>query len=87
MSQFTTSQHYAGVEGARPYGAPPGSVPAAGEIRAHARGAVPYVSDTAFVGDTYADRPICRGTRTDGQPCGAKAAVGKECCKRHEDQE
>lgn len=73
-----------GVEGARPYGVA-GNMPADAVvtgIRPHGRGTL-YVSDAPFV-ESYADRATCAGTRTDGQPCKAKAKPGETHCASHD---
>lgn len=79
-----TNEHAAGVEGARPYGAPPeGSVMTT--QRPQGVG-IPYVSDVPFV-QSYAERPTCAGLRKDNQSCGAKTRAGFLMCEAHADQE
>ena len=76
----------AGIEGARPYGASPGAVPAGGPFKAYTRDAVPFASDAPYV-ESYADRPSCEGNRTNGDACKAKTRPGMRTCQAHEDQE
>ena len=73
-----------GVENPRPYGLA-GNLPADAVMTAHkphGNGRL-YVSDAPFV-QPYNERPTCAGTRTDGNPCKAKAVPGLTHCEHHD---
>lgn len=68
----TDAVPYHGLNGARPYHAPP-------------EGARPYISDRPYI-EPYSERAVCAGTRTDGHACKAKAVSGERFCTPHASQ-
>lgn len=77
----------AAVEGPRPY-SPIGIIPEGSKrpmVGLHGNSqAIPYVSDAPYVPPSYNERPECDGTRTNGQPCHAKAEPDSTRCRSHQ---
>lgn len=79
----------AGVGAPRPY-SPIGNIPT-DAVRTHVgmhgnSAAVPYVSDRPYIPPSYNERTVCDGTRTNGEPCKAKAEPESSRCRSHQDK-
>lgn len=79
-----------GVAGARPWGAGVGNLPTDARASVYTphggSDAVRYVSDAPYE-VPYNERPLCIGTRTNGEPCKAKAEPSRLTCRSHLSQE